>query len=165
MEDPVQGIRGTGALEDRGAFEFAQQIVSQGAPYVMPPVDEHGAAIAYRLEPYLPMISYADRRIPAKPLIPFDLPGGSLAVIVERPDGSVRDLGSGQFSRSLSRSAATGSGGELNPGTTQVNDFYSLTTGDESFRVTFDQYGRHFIIMQGSVDDIWGHTWVSGGCP
>lgn len=162
-ENPVEGTRGAGAMEDRGTFEFAQQIVSQGAPYVLPPVDERGNEISYRLEPYLPMISYADRRIPGKPLIPFALPGGALSVTIEEPDGTVTDLGTVQFAQSLSRSAATGAAAELNPGTTQINDIYSLTSNDDRFEVSFDQFGRHFIIMQGTVDDIWGNTYQGGG--
>jgi hypothetical protein len=163
MEDPVQGGRGTGAIEDRGSFEFAQQITSQGAPYWVPPVDEGGRPMSYRLEPFLPRISFADRRIPSSPLIPFQLPGGVLNVAIERPDGTVRDLGSAEFVQSMSRSATTGSGAELNPATTQINDAYSLTTNDPRFRVTFDQYGRHFVIMTGAIEDVWGHAYQGGG--
>ncbi|MFV2072373.1 MAG: carboxypeptidase-like regulatory domain-containing protein [Thermoanaerobaculales bacterium] len=163
MENPTQGTRGAGAQEDRGWFEFAQQIVSQGAPFLVPPVDERGRSLTYRLEPYLPMFSWADRRIPGRPLIPLQLPGGSLNVIVEEPDGTVRDLGTAEFVQSLSRSVATGSGRELNPGTTQIDDLYSLTTMDDRFEVTFGKYGRNTVTMQGSADDIWGHTFQGGG--
>ncbi len=77
MDDFVQGTRGTGAREDEGTFELASQIVSQGAPFYVPPVDARsGQPIAYRLEPFLPMISFTDRRMPTPPLLPFDLPGG-----------------------------------------------------------------------------------------
>ncbi|MEN8165189.1 MAG: carboxypeptidase-like regulatory domain-containing protein, partial [Acidobacteriota bacterium] len=58
MENPVQGTRGTGAIEDRGAFEFSQYSTSQGAPYIIPPVDRYGEPIRYRMEPYLPRISF-----------------------------------------------------------------------------------------------------------
>jgi hypothetical protein len=163
MENPVQGTRGTGAVEDRGLYAFTTDIVVQDAPYIIPPVDDKGRPISYRLEPYLPRISFADRRIPSRPLIPFQLPGGQLNVTIEQPDGSVSELGTAEFTQSLSRSATTESAGEINPGTTQITDYYSLTTGDDRFMVSFDQYGRHYILMNGKIDDLWGHSYSGGG--
>lgn len=164
LDDPVQGIRGTGALEDREHFGFSHRIASQGSPYVIPPVDQRtGRPITYRLEPYMPRISFTDRRIPSRPLIPFAYPGGMLNVIVEAADGPPRDLGSAPISQSVVGTRTAAGGDDLNPGTTQFNDFFSFTTGEESFEVTFDSWGRHFVIMNGFVDDIWGNTYTSEG--
>jgi hypothetical protein len=163
-DDFVQGTRGTGAREDRGAFELASQIVSQGAPYYAPPVDvRSGQPITYRLEPFLPMISFTDRRMPTPPLIPFDLPGGQLSVQVQQPDGTVRDLGTAPFAQSFNRTKTTRGGHDLNVGTVQLDDVYSLTTGDDRFRITFDQYGHHIISMTGTVSDLWGNSYDGGG--
>jgi len=164
MDDFVQGTRGTGAREDRGTFELASQIVSQGAPYYTPPVDVRtGEPITYRLEPFLPMISFTDRRLPAPPLLPFELPGGQLRVTIREPDGTVRDLGSEPFAQSFNRTKTTRAGNDLNSGTVQLEDVYSLKADSNRFRVTFDQYGRHVITMTGTVDDIWGNSYVGGG--
>ncbi len=164
MDDFVQGTRGTGAREDRGTFELASQIVSQGAPYYTPPVDVRtGQPITYRLAPFLPMISFTDRRMPTPPLIPFDLPGGQLCVEVQKPDGTVRDLGCEAFAQSFNRAKTTRVGNDLNPGTVQLEDVYSLTTADERFRATFDQYGHHVITTTGVISDLWGNSYTGGG--
>jgi len=42
-------------------------------------------------------------------------------------------------------------------------DVYSLTTTDERFHVTFNQYGHYMITMTGSVNDVWGNTYRGGG--
>ena len=164
LDNPVQGIRGTGAVEDREHFGFTHRIATQGSPYVIPPVDQRtGRPITYRLEPYMPRMSQTDRRIPSRPVLPFAYPGGMLNVVVEPTDGPHRDLGSAPIVQSVSVTRTAAGGGDLNPGTTQFNDCYSLTTGEESFKVTFDSWGRHFVIMNGWVEDIWGNTYVSEG--
>ncbi|UCC61504.1 MAG: VCBS repeat-containing protein [Anaerolineae bacterium] len=163
-DDFVQGTRGTGAREDRGSFELASQIVTQGGPYYTPPTDvRSGQPITYRLEPFLPAISFTDRRMPAPPLIPFDLPGGQLHVVVQEPDGATRDLGSEALAQSFNRTKTTRAGHDLNSGTVQLEDVYSLQAASERFRLTFDQYGHHVITMTGTVDDLWGNTYAGGG--
>jgi len=164
QENPMLGTRGVGALEDRGTFQLSQMITSQGAPFIVSPTDTaSGMPLSYRLEPYLPAISFADRRIPSRPLIPFALPGGSLHVIVEEPDGGVRELGPAPFRQSLNQSRTTNSGGEFNVGTTQLTDVYSLTTLDDDFVVAFDEYGRHTVFMDGWIGDLWGNVYTGGG--
>ncbi|MFQ5343123.1 MAG: FG-GAP repeat domain-containing protein, partial [Anaerolineae bacterium] len=164
MDDFVQGTRGAGAREDRGTFELASQIVSQGATVYVPPVDvRSGRPITYRLEPFLPMISYTDRRMPTPPLIPFDLPGGRLCVTIQKPDGATRDLGCEAFAQSFNRTKTTRAGHDLNVGTVQLDDVYSLKAASDRFRVAFDQYGHHVITMTGTVSDIWGNSYAGGG--
>jgi hypothetical protein len=164
MDDPVQGARGTGARQDKGYFELSSDIVSQGAPYYIPPVDVRtGQPITYRLEPFLPMFSFTDRRIPAPPLLPLALPGGRLSVQIQQPDGTVRDLGSDLFAQSFHRTRTTRGGNDLNPGTVQLDDVYSLMTAHEQFRVTFSQYGHHVITMTGAISDVWGNVYTGGG--
>jgi hypothetical protein len=162
--DAVQGTRGAGAREDRGLFGLASDIVFQDAPYHVPPVDLLvGQPITYRLEPFLPMFSHTDRRMPVPPLIPLDLPGGMLEVLVQGPDGTPRYLGAEPFAQSFNRTKTTRYGGELNAGTIQMDDAYSLKAASDRFRVTFDQYGHHAITMIGSVDDVWGNSYTGGG--
>ncbi len=164
MEEYSQGIRGAGAREDVGDFQLASQIVTQGAPYCLSLVDvESGQRVRYRLEPYLPMISFTDRRMPAPPLIPFELPGGELQVRVEKPDGSVTDLGKDLFAQSFIRTRTTRLGHDLNPGTVQLNDVYSLMAGGDQFHFAFDQYGHHVIRMTGRIRDLWGNVYAGEG--
>lgn len=164
MDDFVQGVHGAGAREDRKTFNLTSQIVTHGAEYAAPRVDpDTGKAISYRLEPFLPTISFTDRRMPAPPLLPLDLPGGRLTVSIRQPDGMVRKLGSAPFKQSFNRTKTTRAGYDLNGGTVQMEDVYSLTTVKPAFRTTFSQYGHHVVTMKGSVKDIWGNRYQGGG--
>jgi hypothetical protein len=164
MDDAVQGTRGAAANEDEGLFEVASQIVTQGARYYLPPLDVRtGQPITYRLEPFLPMISFAERRMPGQPLLPLNLPGGELCVTIHQPDGSSRDLGCETFTQSFNRTKTTRYGFDLNIGTVQLDDVYSLKTAGERFRITFDQYGHHMVEMQGNIADAWGNVYIGGG--
>jgi hypothetical protein len=164
MDDMVQGTRGTGAREDKGLMEMASQIVTQGAPFSVAPIDERtGEAITYRLEPFLPAISFTDRRMPSPPLLPLDLPGGEICVSVTKPDGSQVNLGCEAPSQSFNRTRTTRLGADLNSGTVQMEDVYSLKAASDRFRVTFDHYGHHVVQMTGEVVDIWGNVYDGGG--
>lgn len=164
MDDMVQGTRGTGAREDIGLMEVASQIVTQGAAFSIAPVDERtGQAITYRLEPFLPAISFTDRRMPTPPLLPLDLPGGEICVSVTEPDGSQRDLGCETPAQSFNRTRTTRLGTDLNSGTVQMEDVYSLKAASDRFRATFDQFGHHVVQMTGEVADIWGNVYEGGG--
>ena len=164
MDDFVQGTHGTSAREDQDAFGLASQIVSQGAPYHAPPIDvRSGRPVTYRLEPFLPMISFTDRRMPTPPLLPFDLPGGELCVSIEGPDGGQTDLGCEAFAQSFNRTKTTRGGHDLNSGTVQMEDVYSLKGATDRFRVAFDQYGHHVVTMTGVVSDVWGNGYAGGG--
>jgi hypothetical protein len=164
MDDFVQGTRGTAAREDQGSLGLASQIVSQGAPYIVPPVEARtGEAVTYRLEPFLPRISFTDRRMPTPPLLPFKLPGGQLCVQVKKPNGSQQDLGCEALAQSFNRTKTTRGGLDLNAGTVQMDDAYSLKVASDRFRLTFDQYGHHVVTMSGVVSDLWGNEYNGGG--
>jgi len=164
MDDFVQGTRGAGAREDEGRFGLASQIVSQGAAYYLSPVDlRTGRSITYRLEPFLPMISFSERRLPGQPALPLKLPGGEMCVIVHQPDGSAMDLGCEGFAQSFNRTKTTRSGVDLNGGTVQLDDVYSLKVAGDRFRFVFEQYGHHLVEMAGSVEDPWGNVYAGGG--
>ena len=103
------------------------------------------------------MFSFAERRLPGQPLLPLDLPGGELCVTVHEPDGGVQDLGCEALAQSFNRTKTSRYGHDLNIGTTQLDDVYSLMTAGDSFRIAFEQYGHHVIEMSGEIDDPWGN--------
>ena len=77
-DSPSQGQRGTVARADAQRIAFANRIATAGRRLVIAPRDlGSGDLIEYRLEPFLPFVSLADRNLPQEPAIPFDLPGGS----------------------------------------------------------------------------------------
>ncbi|MCU0519079.1 MAG: hypothetical protein MUF84_00050 [Anaerolineae bacterium] len=160
----VQGQRGIGAIGDRDTFGLVTEIVTQGDVFIVPPVEEvTGEPITYRLEPFLPMISYADRAQPGPPYIPFELPGGELHVVVRRPDGQVVDLGTEPFAQSLAQTPSTVSGHDDNQGTQQLDDVYAVRAASERFAFVFEQYGRYVITMTGVLEDVWGNVYTGGG--
>ncbi len=164
MDDMVQGVRGAGAREDLEAFGLSSQIVTQGAPYSTPVTDARtGLSIPYRLEPFLPMISYTDRRMPAPPLIPFDLPGGRLCASIRDPDGAETDLGCEAFAQSFNRTKTTRYGGDLNSGTVQLDDVYTLKAASDRFQVVFGKPGHHVVTLSGYIEDVWGNRYTGGG--
>lgn len=164
MNNPSLGLRGTGAFQDREIFQPASFVVMQGARYVLPPVDPvSGDPAVYRLEPTLPMISYGRDAAPGSPLLPFDLPGGQLCVVVHEPDGKQGDLGCDTIAQSRSGDPSTALGEKLNFGSIEVSEYYGLTTANDRFAVTFAKPGYHQIEMTGWVNDIWGNRYEGGG--
>jgi hypothetical protein len=156
--------RGTVAHQDKERFGLQPHIITQADVFIIPRLDARtGEPIVYRLEPFLPMVSMADRSIPGQPQIPFQLPSGSLEVQVAHPDGSVVSLGPRQFQQSTSRSPSNREGKVYDIGGGRIDDMYQLTTLDDSFGYTFEQYGHHVITMTGTVEDIWGNVYQGEG--
>lgn len=164
MDKASLGLRGTGARQDAGLFQPTAFVVTQGAPYVLPPVDPFsGEPAAYRLEPYLPMISYGRGTTPGPPLLPFQLPGGQLCVTIQEPDGQQNNLGCDVFAQSVSGDRSTALGQLLNFGTIEISEYYGLRTAGDQFAVTFTKPGPHVIEMNGWIEDVWGNRYEGGG--
>jgi len=158
------GARGARAREDSDHFQLSTMVVYQPQRFTAPHVHPiSGEPIAYRLEPFLPMISFTDRAFPSVPLVPFDFPSGQLQVIVEKPDGTTERLGPAPFAQSYSFQPTTLAGDDLHLGAPFLADIYSLTTLDDAFRYEFDQYGHHVITMTGVISDVWDHSYTIGG--
>lgn len=164
MNTVSQGQRGTGSSQDAHLYGAASFIVTQDAPYVVPAVDpESGASIAYRLDPFLPMIGYTDRSTPSTPLIPFVLDDSELCVEIEKPDGSIDNLGCEAFAQAGHHTPTTRGGHELNVNSEQVMASYQLQVASDRFVTTFDQDGHHIIRLSGDVYDAWGNRYTGGG--
>ena len=97
--------RGTTAAEDAGSFQLANRRIFQADTFFVPRADPRSdQPYTYRLEPYVPFVSVSDHSLPNPPLIPFAFPSGQLHVVVQKPDGSVDDLGTAPFVQSTSLS-------------------------------------------------------------
>ena len=164
VETPSQGQRGAIANEDRGRFELADRIVTQSDRYVIEPRDlGTGNLISYRLEPFFPFVSQADRGLPDKPPIPFDLPGGTLAVTMITPSGETKNLGTHPILQVRTGQASTSLGQVLTPGGGNPGSVFQLSTLSDDFAVQFDEYGRYQVSVSGSVPDIWGTNYPFDG--
>ena len=157
---PINGHRGLVANEDMGSFAMPTRVVHPPHVLVVPRLDERtGELLRYRLEPGSNWIASTDRRQPNPPAIPFTLPSGTLAVEVIKPDRSVETLGPAPVRQSSLRTPTTPGGAPLNFGTGHIGDIYRLTTLDDTFNYSFDQYGHHVIMMYGEVMDVYGNTY------
>ena len=158
------GSRGVVAVEDADRFGVAQRILTTSDTFVIPRLGAvSGQPLTYRLEPFVPAIGVGSDSRVYSPHIPFRFPSGSLTVTIRHPDGTERVLGPAPFVQSRSKSLADEEGLPLDAGGGHITDAYQLTTLDPRFEVAFTQDGLHIITVEGTIDDIWGHTWTGGG--
>ena len=163
-DTPNQGQRGVIAEEDENRVGFANQIVTASDQFVIQPRDPgSGSPISYRLEPFLPILSLADRNLPDQPPIPFDLPGGTLSVVVKTPSGETDALGSHPILQTRTGHAATSAGLVVNNGGSNPGGILQLTTLSDDFAYQFLEYGLYEIQISGSVPDIWGTSYALNG--
>ena len=161
------GSRGILAEEDADRFGLGQRILTQSETFVIPRLDAtSGQPLTYRLEPFVPTVSLVSKSfggLPTSPRIPFRFPSGSLTVRIRRPDGTETVLGPAPFVQSRSKGLVDNEGRLLDAGGGHLSDVYQLSTMDPRFEVEFTQDGLHVITVEGTIDDIWGHTWSGGG--
>jgi len=157
---PVNGHRGLQAREDIGHFMMTTRVLYPPHQVIIPRLDERtGSPLVYRLEPEANWLSGTDRSLPPPPHIPLALPSGELIVEVLKPDGAVDHLGPAPVLQSSVRTPTIPGGSDLDEGTGYIGDLYHLTTMDDAFAYTFDQYGHHVIYMFGEVYDIYGNAY------
>ena len=164
VDSPAQGARGTIAIEGRGHLELASRIATQPGVFVIEPSNlGDGQPIPYRLEPFFPLLSLADRDLPNAPVVPLALPGGSLSVTVRTPRGTIENLGVYPVLQTRTGQAATSAGLVLNDSGGNAGDVLQLTTLAEALSYRFVEYGRYTITLSGSVSDIWGEEYPVDG--
>ena len=164
VDSPNQGVRGTIAMEERGRYELADRIATQLDGFVVEPRNRAtDRLIPYRLEPFFPFISNADRFLPGAPLVPLDLPGGSLTVTVHTPSGETDELGTHPILQTRTGLAATLGGNVLDVGGGNPSAVLQLTTLSDDFAYRFVEYGRYTVNISGSVPDIWGREYPFAG--
>ena len=158
------GSRGVLAREDADRFGIAQRILTSSKTFIIPRLGTaSGQPLTYRLEPFVPAGGVGSTGRLYAPNIAFRFPSGSLTVTIHQPDGTERVLGPAPFAQSRIKSLVDDNGGLLDGGGGHISDAYQLSTMDPRFEVTFAQDGLHTITVEGTIDDIWGHTWSGGG--
>jgi hypothetical protein len=161
-----EATRGTMAREDKERISLLTMISQQDETFIIPREDPRtGQPIAYRLEPFLPLIAYGDRGLPAPPTIDFAFPSGELWVAVTKPDGGTDILGPAPFMQAVNSTPSYDFGKVLDYsiGGGALQEVYQLTTLMDSFAYEFEQYGHYVIEMTGSIEDIDGNSYSGGG--
>ena len=167
LDTSSNGSRGVVAVEDADRFGIAQRILTSSDTFVIPRLAAaSGQPLPYRLEPFVPTVSLSSGSggtPPNVPRISFRFPSGSLTVTIRHPDGTETVLGPAPFVQSRVKSLVDDEGNLLDSGGGHIHHVYQLTTLDPRFDVAFTQDGLHVLTVEGTIDDIWGHTWTGGG--
>ena len=168
LDTPSNGSRGVVAVEDAARFGIAQRILTSSDTFVIPRLDAaSGRPLTYRLELFaltMSLVIDAEGGLPNSPRIPFQFPSGSLtATMIRQPDGRETVLGPVPFVQSRLKGLADEEGTLLDTGGGHINHACQLSTMDSRFDVKFTQDGLHVITVEGTIEDIWGHTWTGGG--
>ena len=160
------GSRGVLAVEDAGRFGIAQRILTTSETFVIPRLGASSQPLTYRLEPFVPTMGFFDTAsgpLSVPPRISFRFPSGSLTVTIRHPNGTETVLGPAPFVQSRLKSLVDEEGALLDLSAGHISGAYQLSTMDPRFEVPFAQDGLHVITVEGTIDDIWGHTWTGGG--
>lgn len=164
MNEFSNGSRGTIALEDRDRMGIAGRITNNSKPLVLPMRDaRHGKLHTYRMEPFVPLLGASNRGWLPPPTIPLAFPSGNLTVRVEQPDGSMRNIGQAPFQQFYVHTPVTSTGRFISSVSNGPQQYYTLSTNNPRFEISFQQYGLHRITMQGLVKDVWGANYRGGG--
>ncbi len=140
---PIDGRRGVEALEDDGIYAMPDRVITTPERHIVPRLDARsGEPLVYRLEPGSHWLSATDRRFPNPPNVPLKPMTGELVVTIEKPDGAIEVLGPASFSQTSQRTPVNQSGHGIAEGSGQIDDLYHLTTRDDTFDYSFDQYGH-----------------------
>lgn len=157
MDNPSQGQRGTFARGTENVLAPAGPMAFHSGRLILPPRDPRSRRfIRYRLEPFFPFISAADRYLPTPPPFALRLPGGELEVWVTAPSGRREVLGPHKILQNRTGQANTRTGVALNVGGGNPGGIYQLTTLNDDFSVAFKEYGRHEVSLKGWVEDTAG---------
>jgi hypothetical protein len=153
----LDGKRGVQALDNQGKYEMVNRVTYPSEKFVVPRSDPRtGELLTYRLEPGSYWVSGNDRRFPNPPRLSLVPNWGFLQVDIYKPSGEVDTLGMALFTQSSARSPTTQNGLQVAEGTGQINDLYHLTTRNSAFDYQFDQYGLHYITLDGWIQDTYG---------
>jgi hypothetical protein len=169
------GSRGVIAREDRRHIAINPRNVFMPEKLIVPRDDAYtGKSITYSLDPYVPLLSCADRPWPVipAPCIPLDLSTGILQVSITTPDGQTDILGPAELSSaqndlSVLRPDYVIRGRVIPPvpptyGNPSLSDIYHLT-GRGAFDYRFSDYGHYVIELDGCIEDIAGTVYSVAG--
>lgn len=158
------GLRGTIAVEEVGLVGLSNRIAFQSDRFVVPRTDLYGRIQHYRLEPFIPTLSssLASDVEPYPPIIPLKFPAGQLSVQVIRPDGLTENLGTHVFQQARNSMENDRWNYYVGPDRT-LQKVYEVTTLSDNLIYSFNRYGKYLIKMTGTVEDIWGNTYLGGG--
>ncbi len=164
IDDPVDGNRGTLPEGFSDTAGLSNRVRFNSPLLVLPPFTNTAPRepIRYALEPYLPNLMPNLYDVSGTPLIPFDLPGGRLSVIIEAPDGQTTDLGVASFLQN--QLSTTADDEQAVFGVSSPVDTFRLTTLEPRFTDhIFSAYGDHTITLTATVPDAWGRSYQGGG--
>ena len=106
---------------------------------------------------------FSERSQPGRRMPLFKFPSGNLDIEVTAPSGAKTSLGPSPFKQIAIRSPANGDGRLVETGGQHATNITQLRTMDSQFDFLFDEYGKHIIRVDMSIDDDWGNNWTGSG--
>ncbi len=160
----ADGSRGVVAQQDAAGFGLTNRIATQAGTFIVPRSSRaDGSPLVYSLEPFAPMVSQGERRMPDVPTHDFLFPSGSLAVTVTRPDAGQDVLGPQPFRCGRTRSPTSSTGVLLDNGGGNLDGVLQISTNTHAFDYAFPAYGDYLIDVVASIDDVHGNSYAGGG--
>ena len=115
------------------------------------------------MEPFVPLTGFSNKEWMGPPKTLFKFPSGDLTISITYPDGSLKNLGSDSFKSAYLQKPTTFYGDSWSVNSNAPDSHFGLTTLNDSFQLSFDQYGKHSISLVGTIDDIYGNTYEISG--
>ena len=164
LNDLSNGSRGVTSIEDKELFGISGHIVSNSDRFVTSlNVGKTTAERMLNLEPFIPLTGFSNKTWMGPPKTLFKFPSGNLSISIKYPDGSASSLGSAPFRGAYLQKATSFEGDFYNSNSNAPDSHFGLTTGYEAFNVTFDQYGKHTVSIDGYIEDIYGRSYDISG--
>jgi len=164
LNDLSNGSRGVVSIEDKDRFGISGHIVSNSDRFVLSPgIGKTNAERAYNLEPFIPLTGFSNKMWMGPPKTLFKFPSGNLSISIKYPDGSTSNLGSAPFRGPYLQKATSFMGDQWSANSNAPDNHFGLTTHNKAFNVTFDQYGKHTVSLDGDIEDIYGRSYDISG--
>jgi hypothetical protein len=164
LNDLSNGSRGVTSVEDKELFGISGHIVTNSDRFVTSlNVGKTTAERMLNLEPFIPLTGFSNKAWMGPPKTLFKFPSGNLSISIKYPDDSTSSLGSAPFRGAYLQKATSFEGEFYNSNSNAPDSHFGLTTGYEAFNVTFDQYGKHTVSIDGYIEDIYGRSYDISG--
>ena len=164
MNDLSNGSRGVISSEDKHKFGISNHIITNSDRYITSPrFGKNKEERTYNLEPFVPLTGFSNKEWMGPPKTLFKFPSGDLTINITYPDGSLKNLGSDSFKSAYLQKPTTFYGDSWSVNSNAPDSHFGLTTLNDSFQLSFDQYGKHSISLVGTIDDIYGNTYEISG--
>ena len=158
------GSRGLVSNEDKAKFGISGHIITNSDRFILSPhIEKSKEERTYNLEPFIPLTGYSNKTWMGPPKTLFRFPSGNLTISIVYPDGTEKTLGSDTFKGAYIQKSTSYIGGDWSVNSNAPDTHFGLTTLNDAFSTSFQQYGKHIVSLSGTIDDIYGNAYEITG--